>query len=154
MARAPAGSHMDRQRIDQMLARDLACQALGIRLDRVGTGHADLRMRVSETMANGHGTAHGGYLFLLADAAFAYASNSHGPVAVAQQAQITFLRPVEVGSTLRAEAVERARYGRGGLYDVTLRRQDGAVVAEFRGHCALLAAGSDLAAPESIDSHL
>jgi acyl-CoA thioesterase len=151
MARAAAGSGADRQYIEEMFARDLACQALGIRLNRVGVGLADLHMRVSEPMLNGHGTAHGGYLFLLADAAFAYASNSHGPVAVAQQAQITFLRPVAVGCTLRAEAVERARYGRGGLYDVALRQDDGAVVAEFRGHSALLAARRPR---PNIDSHL
>lgn len=140
MARAAAGSRVDRQRIEEMVARDLACRELGIRLDRLSSGQADVGLRVTESMANGHGTAHGGYLFLLADAAFAYASNTHGPVAVAQQAQISFLRPVEVGTALRAEAVERARYGRGGLYDVTVRREDGVVVAEFRGHSVLLAA--------------
>jgi acyl-CoA thioesterase len=138
MAWAPAGSHIDRQRIDQMLARDLACRTLGIQLDRVGSGRADLHMRVSETMANGHGTAHGGYLFLLADAAFAYASNSRDAAAVAQHAEITFLRPVATGTLLRAEARERAQHGRSGLYDVTLRRDDGAAVAEFRGHSVLL----------------
>jgi acyl-CoA thioesterase len=98
-------------------ARDLACQALG------------------------HGIAHGGYLFLLADAAFAYASNPHGPVAVAQSAQITFPRPAAVGTSLLAEAVERARHGRFGVYDVTVREEGGSAVAISRGHSVLLIPG-------------
>jgi acyl-CoA thioesterase len=81
---------------------------------------------------NGHGICHGGYLFLLADAALAYASNSHGTSAVASGADITFLRPVALGAELVAEAVERALVGRSGLYDVTIRDGD-QPVAEFRG---------------------
>jgi acyl-CoA thioesterase len=118
--------------------RDPACTALGIELIEVGPGGARVRMRVTGTMLNGHGIAHGGYLFLLADAAFSYASNSHGPVALAQHAQITFLQPVSAGDTLLAEAIERQRSGRLGVYDVTVRRDDGPVVAEFRGHSVFL----------------
>ena len=126
-------------RAEAMHARDLTCKALGITLEEVGPGRAVLAMRMAEDMVNGHGIGHGGYLFLLADAAFAYACNSHGPVAVAQTAQVTFLRPVQPGDLLAAEAMERARQGRGGLYDVTVtRRDDGAVVAEFRGHSVTL----------------
>ena len=95
-------------------------------------------MRVAAWMVNGHGSAHGGCLFLFADAAFAAASNTHGPVAVAQSAQITFLRPAAVGDDLCADAVERERHGRVGIYDVTIRRASGDVVAEFRGQSALL----------------
>ena len=124
---------MIRARAEAMYARDLTCQALGITLDDVGAGRAVLAMRVSDAMVNGHGIVHGGYLFLLADAAFAYASNSHGPVAVAQSAHVTFLRAVEPGEVLTAEAVERVRYGRSGLYDVTVAGSDGTVVAELRG---------------------
>lgn len=124
-------------------ALDPASRALGIRLDEVGEGRATVRMRVTETMVNLHGVAHGGYLFLLADAAFAYACNSYGPVAVAQSAQVTFLRPVAVDEELHAEAVERARSGSHGIYDVTVRRRvngaGGEVVAEFRGHSVVLA---------------
>ncbi|MEU6479378.1 hydroxyphenylacetyl-CoA thioesterase PaaI [Streptomyces sp. NPDC047017] len=112
---------------------------LGIELKDAGPGRATVWMRLSETMVNGHGTAHGGVLFLLADAAFAFACNTHGPVTVAQGAQITFLRPAEPGDELVAEAVERSRFGRGGLYDVTVRRSDGTVLAEFRGQSHMLA---------------
>ncbi|OLB74068.1 MAG: phenylacetic acid degradation protein PaaD [Actinobacteria bacterium 13_2_20CM_2_71_6] len=122
-----------------MYARDLTCQTLGIVLDEVAPGRASLRMRVSETMVNGHGIAHGGYLFLLADAAFAYACNTYGPVTVAHSAQITFLQPAAVDDELRADAIERARYGRNGIYDVTVRQPEGKIIAEFRGQSIVLA---------------
>jgi acyl-CoA thioesterase len=117
---------------------DPACQLLGIQVEEVTAGRAVLRMRLTDAMANGHGTGHGGVLFLLADAAFAHASNSYGPVAVAQTAQITYLRPAAIGITVRAEAVERVRQGRFGVYDVTVRQAGGALLAEFRGHSVLL----------------
>jgi acyl-CoA thioesterase len=123
---------------NEMFARDRTCQSLGIDLEYAEEGRAALRMRVTPSMANGHGITHGGYLFLLADAAFACASNAYGPIALAQTAQITFLRPVNVGETLLAEAEERTRQGRNGVYDVTIRQADGQVVAEFRGHSVLV----------------
>jgi acyl-CoA thioesterase len=121
-----------------MFEGDLACQAIGARIEQVSAGFARLRMRLTERMVNLHGTAHGGYLFLLADAAFAYACNSHGPAAVAQGAQITFLGPAVPGDELFAEAVERGRQGRVGIYDVTVRHTDGRVIAEFRGQSMTL----------------
>jgi acyl-CoA thioesterase len=124
---------------EEMFARDLTCQMLGIQIEEIGPGRASLHMRVTSSMVNGHGIAHGGYLFLLADAAFACASNTHGPIALAQSAQITFLQPAAAGEALVAEAVERTRQGRIGVYDVTVRRAGGPVVAEFRGHSVLLA---------------
>jgi acyl-CoA thioesterase len=128
-----------RSRAEEMYARDLTCQTLGIHLDEVGPGRARLRMRITAGMTNGHGMAHGGYLFLLADAAFAYACNSYGPVTVAHNAQITFLRPAAVDDELLAEAVERARYGRNGVYDVTISQVHGETIAEFRGHSTVIA---------------
>ena len=91
-----------------------------------------LRMRIAPTMINGHDIAHGGYLFMLADTAFACACNSHGPVTVAAGADITFLAPVRAGDVLTATATERVTYGRNGIYDVTVSR-GGETVAEFRG---------------------
>ncbi|MEU6238295.1 hydroxyphenylacetyl-CoA thioesterase PaaI [Kitasatospora sp. NPDC047058] len=119
--------------------RDEACRALGIALDEVSAGRARMRMTVAPAMVNGHGIAHGGHLFLLADAAFSYACNSYGPVTVAQAAQITFLAPAAVGDELTAEAVERVRSGRSGIYDVTVRDAAGKVIAEFRGQSVMLA---------------
>ena len=89
-------------------------------------------MTVRGDMVNGHAMAHGGLIFTLADTAFACACNSFGPVTVAASAEIVFVAPARAGDVLVAEAVMRTRFGRSGLYDVTVRR-DGEVVAEFRG---------------------
>lgn len=111
---------------------DAAGRGAGVRLLDVTPGGARVGLTVEARHVNGHGICHGGYLFLLADAALAYASNSHGVSAVAAGADIAFLRPAALGDELVAEAVERARTGRSGLYDVTVRAGE-AVVAEFRG---------------------
>jgi acyl-CoA thioesterase len=115
-----------------MFAVDEASRGLGIELLQVGEGSAELRMTVTAAMVNGHGIAHGGYVFLLADSAFACACNSHGPVTVAAGAEISFVAPAREGDVLTASAYERTRYGRSGIYDVRVARGD-QVIAEFRG---------------------
>ncbi len=117
---------------EAMFAADRASRGLGIELLEQGVGTAVLRMTVTGSMVNGHGIAHGGYVFLLADTAFACACNSHGPVTVAAGADISFVAPAHEGDVLVARAEERTRFGRSGLYDVTVLRGD-EVVAEFRG---------------------
>jgi acyl-CoA thioesterase len=119
---------------DRMCADDAASRALGMVVDDVAPGRATVRMAVTEAMTNGHGTCHGGYVFLLADSAFAFACNTYDVVTVAAAADVVFVTPAHVGDELVAEAVERVRFGRSGVYDVTVRRADGEVVAEFRGH--------------------
>jgi acyl-CoA thioesterase len=119
---------------DAMYAGDRATRALGIDVLEVRPGHASARMTVTEDMLNGHAMCHGGYLFLLADTAFAYACNTYGPVTVASAADIVFTAPAGAGDELVAEAHERTRFGRNGVYDATVRRsQDARVIAEFRG---------------------
>ncbi|MFE7462536.1 hydroxyphenylacetyl-CoA thioesterase PaaI [Streptomyces sp. NPDC057499] len=135
----PDPGHLARRRAEELHAEDRTCAFLGIELRDAAPGRATVAMRVAETMVNGHGTGHGGFLFLLADAAFAFACNTHGPATVAQGAQVTFLRPARVGDELVAEAVERTRVGRNGVYDVTVRRADGVPIAEFRGQSRTLA---------------
>src|SRR5215472_1190126 len=115
-----------------MFAADRASLDLGMELLETGDGSAVVRMQVGAPMLNGHGIAHGGYVFLLADTAFACACNSGGSAAVAAGADITFIAPVQAGDVLVATAAERVRYGRSGIYDVTVRR-GGEIVAEFRG---------------------
>ncbi|MCT2583328.1 hydroxyphenylacetyl-CoA thioesterase PaaI [Actinophytocola sp. S1-96] len=122
-----------------MLDDDLASRSLGMRLVDAGPGFAVVRMTVTETMVNGHALAHGGFVFTLADTAFACACNSHGPVTVAAGADITFVASARLGDELEARAEERVRYGRSGVYDVTVRRGD-EVVAEFRGRSRTLRA--------------
>ena len=117
-----------------MFDSDRASRALGMTIDSIRPGHAVLSMPVTESMTNGHDICHGGYMFTLADSAFAFACNTYNQRAVAQQCQVSFLKPVSLGETLTAVASERWREGRSGIYDVTVRNGAGDVVAEFRGH--------------------
>ena len=116
----------------QMFDADKASQNLGIELVEAGDGRAVARMRITAEMVNGHGIAHGGFMFLLADTAFACACNSYGPVTVAAGADIPFIAPARQGDLLTARAEERTRFGRSGIYDVTVLRGT-EVIAEFRG---------------------
>lgn len=116
----------------KMWAGDVASRTLGMELLEVGPGRAVLRMTVREDMVNGHGIGHGGLTFTLADSAFAFACNSHGPPAVAAGAEISFRRPTYTGDVLVAEAVERSREGRDGTCEVTVTRGD-EIVAVFHG---------------------
>jgi acyl-CoA thioesterase len=115
-----------------MFAADQASRGLGMELLHVGRGTAEVQMRVARQMLNGHSICHGGFVFMLADTTFACACNSDGPVTVAAGADISFIATVREGDVLVATAAERTRYGRSGIYDVTVRRGD-EVVAEFRG---------------------
>ncbi|TCB98623.1 hydroxyphenylacetyl-CoA thioesterase PaaI [Micromonospora zingiberis] len=128
-----------------MFDADVASNRLGIELITATGGAAVARMRITAEMVNGHRIAHGGFVFLLADTAFALACNSHGPVTVAAGGEITFIRPAHEGDLLLARATERTRYGRSGIYDVTVTREDGEVVAEFRGHSRALRPGANRA---------
>jgi acyl-CoA thioesterase len=119
---------------DAMWQDDRASQALGMVLMRVAAGRAEMSMRVRQDMVNGHGLCHGGFIFALADSTFAFACNSYNARCVAQHNSITYLRPGRLGETLTAVAEERARAGRGGIYDVRIIGEDGTAVAEFRGH--------------------
>jgi acyl-CoA thioesterase len=115
-----------------MLSSDAATRMLGIEVTGSGPGWARAQMTVRDDMVNGHGTCHGGLIFSLADTAFACACNSWGPVTVAAGGDIVFVAPARIGDLLVAEASARARYGRNGVYDVTVTSGD-QVVAEFRG---------------------
>jgi acyl-CoA thioesterase len=117
----------------QLWSQDAATQGLGMSLARVAPGQAVLRMTVQPHMLNGHQTCHGGYLFTLADSAFAFACNNRNQNTVAAACSIDFLAPARLGDTLEAEAIEKASAGRSGVYDVTVRIAGGPTVALFRG---------------------
>jgi acyl-CoA thioesterase len=123
-----------------MYDADLASRHLGIQIEQIAPGRATARMLVRDTMINGHAICHGGYVFLLADTAFAFACNTYGPTTVAAACDIAFLGPARLGDELIAEATERHRLGRSGIYDVTVRLPDSTVIAEFRGHSRTLRA--------------
>ena len=112
---------------------DAASQGLGMEVLQADPGRAVLAMTIRADMLNGHQIAHGGFIFTLADSAFAYACNSHGITTVAAQCQVTFLRPARLGDRLVAEALVITEGGRSGLNDVTVRVGDRAI-AEFRGY--------------------
>jgi len=116
-----------------MYERDPASQALGMTLDEIRPGYARMSMRVRGDMLNGHATCHGGYIFMLADSAFAFACNSHNFNTVGAGCTIDYLAPGREGDLLVAEAVEQALQGKTGVYDIKVTNQDGRTVALFRG---------------------
>ena len=116
-----------------MWARDDASKWLGMSLDAVGPGTATTSFTVEQHHTNGHDICHGGYIFTLADSAFAFACNSHNRLAVAQHNTITYVAPGRLGDRLTAQAREIALYGRSGICDVRVTDQTGRLIAEFRG---------------------
>jgi acyl-CoA thioesterase len=118
---------------DAMWNEDDASQGLGMEIVRVAPGEAVLTMTVTPHMVNGHGIAHGGFVFLLADSAFAFACNSRNERAVAAQCNISFIKPGKLGDRLVATAREISKTGRSGIYDVRVTVDD-AAIAELRGH--------------------
>jgi acyl-CoA thioesterase len=131
-----AATDLARRCAAAMWAEDQASRRLGMQLLDVGPGRSRLSMTVRDDMVNGHGSCHGGFLAALADSAFAFACNTYDQVTVAAGFDIDFVAPARLGDELVADAVERARFGRGGLYDVTVtcrRGTESSVIAEFRG---------------------
>lgn len=116
-----------------MYARDLASQMMGMRIVRVGPGHAELAMTVRADMVNGHAICHGGLIFTLADSAFAFACNSDNQNTVASGCSIDFVAPAREGDVLTAVAQERSASGRTGVYDIDVRNQRGEIIALVRG---------------------
>jgi acyl-CoA thioesterase len=116
-----------------MFAGDLASQAMGMRIVRVSPGCAEMTMTVRADMLNGHRTCHGGFIFTLADSAFAFACNNGNERTVASGASIEFVSPAREGDILTAIAVERSLTGRTGVYDIDVVNQRGEKVAFFRG---------------------
>ena len=118
---------------EAMWKDDDASQGLGMEILDVKAGQATLAMTVKPHMVNGHGIAHGGFIFLLADSTFAFACNSRNERAVAAQCNISFIKPGKLGDRLVATAKEISWTGRSGIYDVRVT-VDGVAIAELRGH--------------------
>ena len=116
-----------------MLAAEGTGPGWGIEIEDARTGYARIRMTLRPDMLNGHGIAHGGMIFSLADTAFAYACNGRNLRTVAAQASIVFLDSAKEGEVLVAEAEEQALVGRSGVYNVSVRTADGRAIAEFQG---------------------
>lgn len=130
---APDAHAIARLCADAMWSDDRASQGLGMRLEHVGPGTATLSMTITDAMVNGLGICHGGFVFTLADSACAFASNSRNQRMVLSGASIALIAPATLGMKLVAEASERQRNERTGLYDITVRTETGTTIAEFRG---------------------
>ena len=118
---------------DTLLSREGTGPTWGIKIEDANVGYSRISMQIRDDMLNGHRIAHGGMIFALADTAFAYACNSRNVSTVAQSANIVFLSPGKSGARLTAEAKEKTLEGRTGVYDITVRGEDGRTVAEFQG---------------------
>ena len=118
---------------DTMWTNDLASQDLGIEVEVTAPGKAVATLSVAKNMVNGHDICHGGFIFTLADTAFAFACNTYNRVTVAAGASIEFVRPGRLGDRLSARASEAHRGGRTGIYDITVSNQDDELIAIFRG---------------------
>jgi acyl-CoA thioesterase len=117
----------------EMFARDRASQAMGMRISKIGPGRAELTMKVRADMLNGHATCHGGFIFTLADSAFAFACNSANMTTVASGCSIDFIAPAREDDVLTAIGRERSLSGRTGVYDIEVTNQRGETIALFRG---------------------
>ena len=119
---------------ESMWASDNASKGLGMVLEEVRLGYARLSMPIRDDMTNGQKIAHGGFLFNLADSAFAFACNGRNQFTVAQHCAVTFIAPGFAGDVMTAVAEERYHGGRSGIYDATVTNQNGETIAELRGH--------------------
>lgn len=135
---------------EKMWGQDACSNALGMQIESIAPGSATLSMTVRADMLNGQKICHGGILFTLADSTFAFACNTYNQYAVAQHCHISFLMPVYENERLQAVASERHRVKRSGIYDVVISREDGEIVAEFRGFSRTLA-GQHLSNPTTDD---
>ncbi len=119
---------------DSMWEHDEASRSLGMKIAEISKGRAVLTLTVRKDMVNGQKICHGGFMFLVADSAFAFACNGYNQYTVAQSCKIDFLAPAFEDDLLTAVAEERYREGRSGIYDCTVTNQDGRVIAEMRGN--------------------
>ncbi|HTO49082.1 MAG TPA: hotdog fold thioesterase [Burkholderiales bacterium] len=120
-------------RVERLAARDPLMRLLGIECIAGGPGRSVVALAVREHHLNFNGTCHGGVTFALADAAFGLASNSHGVIAAAIDAHITYQVAVKPGDRLTATAVEASRSRKLGVYRIDVTREDGALVSTFTG---------------------
>jgi len=121
--------------VAHMLEHDLFSQWLGISLLEVKAGYSKIQMTVRPEMINGFGIVHGGIAFALSDSAFAFACNNRNILSVALDTSINFIKPVQVGDLLTAEATELHNGKSTGLYQIRVYNQNDHLVALFKGTC-------------------
>ncbi len=119
--------------VQKMYDNDPFSQWLGIEVLEAKPGSSKLRMTVRQEMLNGFGVCHGGIAFSLADSALAFASNSHGRVAVSVEAGMAYPNPVRIDDVLTAQAEEISVSDKIATYQVSVKKADQTVVGVFRG---------------------
>lgn len=112
--------------------KDKFAKANGIRLLEATPGYAKASMEICENHHNSVGIVHGGALFSLADFAFAVASNTHGRVALAINAEISFFKASSKG-VLTAVAKEISLNNKLGTYLVDITDENDEPIAHFKG---------------------
>jgi acyl-CoA thioesterase len=112
--------------------QDQFAQLAGIQLLEAAAGKAKAAMEIRPEHLNCHQAVHGGAIFTLADLAFAAASNSHGKLAVAINASISFMKAARAGR-LMAEAKEITSTPKLATYTVNITDDAGDLVAIFQG---------------------
>ena len=128
-----SSTNLARRVAETLLSREGTGAVWGLEIEAAGEGYSRVAMRVTPDMLNGHGIAHGGMIFALADSAFAYACNSRGVATVSVSSTISFVDSAQAGERLVAEAVERALKGRSGIYAISVTGEDGRAIAEMQG---------------------
>lgn len=119
--------------VDRMMSQDWFSQWLGIEVVNIGPGTCTLRMTVRKEMLNGFQISHGGITYSLSDSALAFASNSHGRMAVSVETSISHLAAVKDGDVLTAFAIEKSISNKIGVYEVVVTNQENITVALFKG---------------------
>ena len=128
------GDELARACVDAMYSRDVASKSIGITIAEVREGFTRLNMPITAEMLNGHGICHGGFIFTLADTAFACACNTRNDSNLAQKCSIEYKRPARNGDRLTANAEQLSQDGRYGVYQVRVTDQDDNLIALFEGH--------------------
>lgn len=118
---------------ERVLGKDRVMENLGIELQSVQDGAAVLSMTVGAEMLNSQGNCHGGMIFTLADAAFAFACISCNQAGIGAYAAMDFIRPAAEGDILTARSSVRHRGSTVSLVEVLVENQDGRPIAQLHG---------------------
>jgi acyl-CoA thioesterase len=119
--------------VDRMMSKDLFSQWLGIERLAESAGYCKLKMTVRPEMCNGFEITHGGITFSFADSALAFACNTHGRQAVSIETSISHIKPLKSGDVIVAIAEEKSRSNKIGIYEVRVEKENGELVALFKG---------------------
>ena|SRR5215470_6357417 len=121
--------------VAHMMENDFFSQWMGVEVLQVREGYSKIQMTIRKEMVNGVGVVHGGLAFSVADSAFAFACNNRNNLSVALDVTITFMKAVNVGDVLTAEAKEIHNGRSTGVYLIQVTNQRNEQVALFKGTC-------------------